>query len=521
MRGGRGAIRAVAFFYPYVFYHLFFLWNWASWYKRPFELGILVALLIFIFAEYLLAFFAGEAYARGDERTRKVIVRAFFISFPLILALVHIMLFKDLWLIWFMSLLYHVYRGFLGWSYLTIFLIAVGSIALFWFVHLAVGRRFRILLGLYLPWMLFLSPFFYKYLVSGFVSSDISKYSYIEPVVHPLGLLGYSPEKASVLPLARGLYIENDTIYTAYQADVLFVYPSSAESSLFIYDMNTRRLTTVELPGRGVRRMFSRPSDPYLYFILWKWGYGFFRMLKSNPTEIERLLDLAPAEVYSDEFKKLRQLSYVYVDSSGDKAYLLSELYPSLARFDLKTKVLDILDLTKLELCPVGSFLPDVPAFDPDERFMFIAPNHCICGVFKVDLERFDVAGCYQVPNPNYALWGPVLYRDGRVYAFPFSRDARTLVLDARSMTPVAEYEPPPFDGIREVVWLDDTKVLCLSFFGHLAVFDLQKRKYRTLIRDDLGISMGLVKYGDYVYINSSRHGILRIKLEDILRLSE
>jgi len=510
----------VAFIYPYTLYHLFFIWNWATWYRRPFELSIFVVLFVFLGVEFLLAVLRERR--RNDDRVRvgRVLVQVLFLTLPLLVALFHIGVMKDFWMIWFMSLLYHVYRGFLWVSYPVVLAIAVGSIVVSGLLYIVL-RRGRIFLGLYLPWMLFLSPFFYNYLVMGASKSDISKYSYIEPVVHPLEKVGFSPKDSWALPLARGLYIEGDTFYTAYQADILFVYPKSTEESLFIYRADIDWLRTIELPGRGVRRMFSRPTDPYLYFVLWKWGYGLFRLKKSDPHNVERLIDLAPSDVHVSELRKLRQLSYVYVDSKGKFAYLLSELYPLLARFDLETKVLTALDLVQTGLCPIGSFLPDVPALDPDEKYMYIAPNHCTCGVLKIDTERMDVVGCYEVLNPNYALYGPVLYDDGQILCFPFSRDANTIALDAGDMQVAGEFDPPPFDGIREVVQLDQYGILCLSFFGHLALFDMRSGRYKVLIRRDLGITMGLERVGDYIYLNSSRHGILRMKIADVLKLVE
>jgi len=248
---------------------------------------------------------------------------------------------------------------------------------------------------------LFISPVLYKYARGGFVSDDLSGYPYIQQAVNPLEELGHYTVKSRLFTIPRAVYIEDDVAYTGYLSDVLFM---PGERYLYAYDMKTSDLKTLELPGYGVRNIFSRVGDPYLYFIHWKYPTsGVYRVPKGDlePDEVELIIDLTPYELtrtkrLPKELLKLYQLSDMYVDDEGRYLFLISEVYPAIGRYDLEEKRLVVLDLKEEGYCPLGSFFAFQYALDPDRKYMYLSSCNCYCGVFKVDMATLEVKGCYR-----------------------------------------------------------------------------------------------------------------------------
>jgi len=513
----------IAFVYPYLLYHLYILFNWFEWSVVPLEISTYSLILVLICTEYVLFLVSRKG---GEERRGygSFLTSTFFLVFPLIFIVFGVKIRLFVWFRWFMAFFYINHAVLLDYSLLGMLLLGLASIAVAAIFYFFIVRRPKVIFGLYLPWFIFMSPLLAKYLVGGALGGevDIKKYKYLESVVNPLDSVGSSPY-ITATPAPRGLYIENDTIYTAYETTI---YASPAERLFFEYNMDTKRLAALGLPGMGVRRIFSRPTDPYIYISIWKWNPGFFRVNKKRPRELDCLIDLhvldrSGGTIIAKGLEKIYQIGNMYVDTKGDAAYLLNDSYPAIGKYHINTRALEILDLTKQGYCPIGSILGFMPAVDPEEKYMYSALTNCYCGVVRIDMERLNVDGCYEIKSPRQGFYGVIFYKDGLLYCFPVVKYYKTLVLDAESMEKVKEFDKPPFHYIRDVIELDSEHLLCLGFFGDLAVFNMKTGEYTTLIRKDLSFAMGLFKYGDYIYFNTAQHGILRVNIEKLLALAK
>jgi len=508
------AFKFIIFIYPYVLYHLYILFNWLQWSKIPPEISTYFVMLFLIIAECLL-FLMFKRGEKGEGKYISFLISTFFLLLPLLFVQIVISDKAWYWVRWFVAFFYINHAVLLDYSLFGMLLLGFASILVAVAFYRFISSKPKVIFGFYLPWFVFMSPLFFVYIAGGSLGGDITKYKYIEPVFNPL-----KEVEASVLapPGPRGIYIEDDTIFTAYETTI---HASIAEKLLFVYRMDTGKLITLKLPGTGVRRIYSRATDPYIYVSIWKWNPGFFRINKKELNSAERLLDLYGGAEVSKGIGKIYQIGNIYVDSKGEFAYLIADSYPAVGKFDFGARNLEILDFSELGFCPFGSILGFMPAVDPNEKYMYLALTDCYCGVVKIDLNKLSVVGCYEIKSPRQGFYGVVFYRDGLLYCFPVVKYYKTLVLDAESMRKVGEFDKPPFHYIRDVIELDSSHILCLGFFGSLAIFDMRTGKYTTLIRKDLSLSMGLFRYGDYIYFNTARHGILRIKAKDLLALEQ
>ncbi len=219
-QAGRGRwVDIAAFLYPYLFYHLFILWMWTSWYRRPFAASALALIAALFLTELLVARLRARFEADGSVRTGRAIAGALFISLPAVLLVLLVYVAKNYWLIWFTSLFYIIYVVFMETNYLVLVAIVLASFAFGTACYLLARKRLRILFGLYIPWLLVVLPVLYKYVSGGFAETDLSAYPYIEQVVDPIRELGHHTVKSKLFTIPRAVYIEDDVIYTGYLSD--------------------------------------------------------------------------------------------------------------------------------------------------------------------------------------------------------------------------------------------------------------------------------------------------------------
>lgn len=515
---GKKTLYFVSFIYPSLLYYIFLLWSWFSWSRIPSEVNVYATILIIIIAEYVFFYIFSDKKS-GGLRFLSLFVNLFLLLFPLIFLVIFIQHRYFLWVRWYLAFFYINHAVFLDWGFFGLFLLAIGSILIAVLCYRFVARRPKVIFGFYLPWAVFMLPLFLKYFMGGVLLGDIKQYKFIEPYVNLVEKVAKETNQTyRVFTPPRGLYIENDKLFAVYGLTLL---TSFADKTLFVHDMKTQETLPVELPGKAVRRIFSRPTDPYLYIVIWKINPGFFRLNKSEPEKLECLLDLERGALVAKSAEILYQIGNTYVDRASRAAYLVSDPYPVVGKFWLDSKIVNILDLYEQGFCPKGSILGFMPSVDNDERYMYLSVTNCYCGVVKIDMQRLEVVGCYEIEDSRKGFYGPTFYKNGQVITFPVVKNFRTVVLDAESMQSVKEYEKPPFNYIRDIIELDSENLLCLGFFGDLAIFNIKTGKYKTVIRKDLSMSMGIYKYGDYVYINTARYGIVRIKVDYLLSLAK
>lgn len=392
-------------------------------------------------------------------------------------------------------------------------------------------RRFRIFFSVYLPLGIIFGGFLniYNY-YDKLVRSDKD----LDPLVEVLYPRRKIIEDSGTNPalIARDIYVEDNMVFASFGSTVSPItsvlqrslLQKTLKPSIAIARFDIERNQLDALFGSTVKYFFSRPTDPYLYFALWSEHSQIFRIKKEDVLVIEPIGGLLiDALDRWDEFLPLLSVMDLYIDKSGTNLYFSADELPACFRMSLKDKkITGEVNLLKAGIASWGSGTRRLHV-DPNEQYMYIIPYVAHASVVKIDLDRFTISA-QRPSNSRFGIF--VFYHDAAFdwqnsIGYGFTYDGKKIeafrLSDLATIFEVQTNLSPYRLQVRGAKVLDDGRVVGVTYFGEIFMFNPANKKLSILCSrtggraDDLEIANG------YVYLNNYA-GIVRIPLDKLLK---
>jgi len=411
----------------------------------------------------------------------------------------------------------------------------------FWAVALLVPfgvflwlKRFRAVLSLYVPLAIVFVGFLSIYNAFDRIAHADADLDPLVEVVSPRGKLMRLADAGSA-PIARDIYVEGDLVFASFGTTVspatsfvkrmLGGERSRRTPAVVRYDMG--RGWTDVVYGGTVKYMFSRPSDEHLYFAFWSEFPQAFRLRKRGSMTAEPVTPLVfeLTERWDNDLPLLSIMD-LYVDRARRNLYFSSDELPACFRVDLdRGEITGEVNLLKLGFAPWGAGVRRLHV-DPDERYMYLVTYASPASVVKVSLDGFVIAGQRASARAG-GMYG--FYHDaafdwerGVGYGFPFDGEVIEVfrLSDLMTLYAVETNLSPMRFQVRGARVLDDGRVVMVTYFGEIFLFDPDGRRLHLLCSRTGGRADDLEIGGGYVYLNNYA-GIVRLPLDELLARAE
>lgn len=391
-------------------------------------------------------------------------------------------------------------------------------------------KGFRVILSIYLPLAIVFGGFLSIYnSYDKLVGADKN----LDPLVEVLCSRKKIVEASGAKPtlIARDIYAEEGVVFASFGSTVspittvlqraLLRKTLKPSVAIVRFDIEHDRLDTFF--GSTVKYFFSRPSDPYLYFALWSEYSQIFRIKKQDGADKEPVGELLLDTLESwDKFLPLLSVMDIYVDRAGENLYFSADELPACFRMNLESKkITGEVNLLKSGIASWGSGTRRIHV-DPNEQYMYIIPYMAHASVVKIDLEHFTISG--QRPSTSrfglFVFYHDVAFDWNNSIGYGFTYDGQKIeafrLSDLVTIYEIQTHLPPYRLQVRGAKVLEDGRVIGVTYFGEIFMFDPINKKLSILCSRTGGRADDLEIVNGYVYLNNYA-GIVRIPIDKLL----
>jgi len=525
--------RAAAFFVAPACYALIFL-LWRRFWSSGLLFLSLPALAIFPITEYLIVRAGWDRLLSPFARlgsgplasAASALVRGTALCIP---AVVLLKMMRSLaWTAVFIPFVYESQMSLFA-SRAVLLCLWTASLLLPFLLFILIGR-FRTVLSVYVPLALIFGGFLNIYnSYDRLVGADANLDAAVEVLLPRERLLKIAG--ADFTPIARDIYVEDGVIFASFGTTVSpatsFVRrafgleaPKRAPA-LVRYDM--RHGWADFLYGGTVKYIFSRPTDEHLYFAIWSDIPQIFEVKKRASLTAEPVTPLIFDLIDRwDSELPLLSIMDIYVDRARRYLYFSADELPACFRVDLESdSIVGEVNLLKRGLAPWGAGVRRIHV-DPEERFLYMIAYASPVSVVKIGLDRFDIAAQRPAPMTRgmYRFYHEAAFDwdRGVGYGFPFD-GASVEAFRLSDLMTIYEVETglaPMRLQVRGAHVLDDGRVVLLTYFGEIFLFDPDARRLHLLCSRTGGRADDLAVEDVYIYLNNYA-GLVRIPLARLL----